>query len=154
MFFDASFLKLEKWLRAQSSLLRLIAEAQWSCTVISKWTGIYISWLTPPELLRLGLAWCCHGMDQAQLIPTTTQQGPHLLTSPPTTIPCATLIRCYVVARRSRRQLPSAGSHCLGWGQWWPCHLSSFQRSPHHCLTYVRFCSNIWANISLHSRCN
>ena len=41
-----------------------------------------------------------------------------------------------------------------GLGHRWPCHLSSFQRSPHHCLTYVRFCSNIWPNISLHSRCN
>ena len=153
MFFGGSFLNLEKWLRAHCSLLRLITEAQWSCTVSSKWTGIYISWLTPTARAAVegpGVMLSWHGPSPAH--PNTSYaiiKGPHPPV-PPSAVSDVTWptvrreLGAASLANYARVTLPGLGSDGL-------VTSAAFSAAHHYRDTSS---SNIWPNIFLHSRCN
>lgn len=112
-----------------------------------------------PDYLLRGLACWCRGMDLALAHPNNSDAVKRSWL--PTLIrlrhPWQHLRWHGPWAPGSWRQLPwltRLGSLWLGWPrQWWPCHLSSFQRST-LLPRYVRFSTNMWPNIFLHSHCN
>lgn len=107
----------------------------------------------------VGLARCCHGMmDPAQLFPTT-QSGPQPATHhPPLRHPRQhPMLRWPLGAGGAGGSFP--GSLCWvtlpGLGAVMALSPQQLSAQPHiTAVTYVRFCSNIWPNISPHSRCN